>query len=215
MLNGIEYFVIILCLILTNVDEVKNNTKIPIIILPDCTSNNDCSNRGECNISTNKCLCEKDFDTFIDNRIIENYPKINTILEHKTGKNSTDNVEFFNLYLTTEQMKFCNYQLKSQKTAFFLSLFVGFGSEHFYLERNSTGAAKFVFFTVCFGMNLLMFILYYCTKEGKKYVQFLSAYEAMYLGCGFILVILWNIYDLVHIGFGTYLDGNGFRMIPW
>jgi hypothetical protein len=96
-----------------------------------------------------------------------------------------------------------------------LSLFVGFGSEHFYLERYSVAAAKFVFYFFCFGLNIVFFALYKCIPNGKKYIQFLGVFESLYLFCGFIYILLWNIYDLVHIGFMMFLDGNGFNMIPW
>ena len=116
---------------------------------------------------------------------------------------------------TNNDVTFCNYKLKSQFTAFMLSFFVGFGAEHFFLERNNVGAAKIVFYLVCCGLNVAYFILSKLIKNGQRYVEFIGTFEAVYLSCGFMYMILWNIYDWVNIGYGSFNDGNGFPMLPW
>jgi hypothetical protein len=204
--------------LLSEEDKNKITTNIPVIIFPKCLSNRNCSDNGICNRTTGKCECNLGYDTFLGKDIIkEKTQKAFSTKENTTTPNSEDAslVEVYKIKLTTEDMKFCNYKLKNQLTAFMLSMFVGFGSEHFYLERNSTGAAKFVFYIFCFALNIVMFIIYKCIPNGKTFVHHLSVYDVTYLGCGFVFIILWNIYDWVHIGYDTFLDGNGFKMIPW
>ena len=131
----------------------------------------------------------------------------NQSLSHKTSN--------VTVYLSINDVVFCNYQQKNQLTAFMLSFFVGFGVEHFYLGRYNVASAKLVFYTLCCGLNIVYFILYKFCKNGKKYVEFIGTFEAFYLGCGFLYMVLWNIYDWINIGFNSLLDGNGMAMLPW
>jgi autotransporter-associated beta strand protein len=93
-----------------------------------------------------------------------NYPYESSTLKNISGDNiwssniilngnTTDydvSLKYQIISLTNKDVIYCNYLKKSQLTAFMLSLFVGFGSEHFYLEYYEVGAAKFVFYLFCF-----------------------------------------------------------------
>lgn len=156
-----------------------------------CNSNADCSNNGDCDITTRKCSCYLDYSTFIGN-----YTKI---------ANQTQ----------IDELKLCNYRKKSQLTAFMLCLFVGFGSEHFYLERSDFGIAKLVFYLVCCIGNIIMFIIYIWFPDKHYLIDFLGQYEAIYMTYGFIVAFLWVLYDLIRIGNFTMMDGKNIDMIPW
>jgi hypothetical protein len=109
----------------------------------------------------------------------------------------------------------CNYQKKSQLTTLMLSIFVGFGAEHFYLENIPLAASKFFFYLFCYGLNLILLVLYKCSDKYKKYVEFISEVEYTYLVCAFISIVLWNIYDWVNIANNNYLDSNKISLKPW
>jgi hypothetical protein len=172
---------------------------------PICLGDKDCSFRGKCNLETGICLCDYEYDTVYP---YSKYP----IFFNGTTKtsNSTNTVN-----LTSNEFQYCNYKRKYQLTAFMLSMFVGFGSEHFYLERYSPAIGKLVFYMICFTVNIAYLIVYKCCPNGKKHMQFLGFFEAFYLVCGVVTVILWNVYDLVNIGYDDFLDGNDKPMIPW
>lgn len=156
-----------------------------------CQNSEDCSNNGVCNLSSNICECEDTYSTYISDYIgIKNETQI-------------------------QELKLCNYQKKDQLTAFMLSLFVGFGSEHFYLEKNDVGIAKLVFYCVCCAGNIILFVIYVWFPDKHHLIDFLGQYEAIYMTCGFIVSLLWVIYDLIMIGNMSYMDGNKIPMNPW
>lgn len=168
------------------------------IVNPECTSDFDCSLNGACNSVTKTCTCKAPFVTIYNN---------STAVILKTSNNAT-------LY-TYPTQKMCNYEQKKQLTAFMLSIFVGFGAEHFYLDNSGVGVAKCVFYIFCGFLNVLYLIFYKCVPGGEKYVSFIHSYEALYLACGVGYMLLWNIYDWVNIGFNDQLDGKGVRLSPW
>jgi len=181
---------------ISNLPLLSNKT---VFIYPKCLSDSDCSGNGMCDLASGKCTCNK---TFI------------SIFNNKTANIST--LGDYNItYYDYSAQKMCNYEQKKQLTAFMLSIFVGFGAEHFYLARTSIGIAKLVFYVFCGFLNVFYLILYKCVPGGEKYVSFLHSYEALYLGCGVGYMLLWNIYDWVYIGYNQLLDGNNIAMSPW
>jgi hypothetical protein len=194
----------------------KNITTIPLFLEPKCRNNDDCSNNGYCDNLKGLCICNSGFQTVISTSVLISARKKLSYF-HLNNTNSTANstVDFDIIQLTNSEVKFCNYEQKKQLTAFLLSLFVGFGAEHFYMERNKVGAAKIVYYVFCCAINIMYFILAKCTKNGKKFTEFIGTFEAFYLSCGFIYMILWNIYDWVHIGYNDIVDGYGFPLMPW
>jgi len=175
------------------------NTPQTILLKPKCFNDLDCSNNGICDNKTNICFCKSPYISYFDN---------------KTAKITKDNSTNITYYDYTSQ-SMCNYQQKKQLTAFMLSIFVGFGAEHFYLERTGIAIAKLVFYIFCGFLNVLYLILYKCVPGGEKYVSFIHTYEALYLGCGVGYMLLWNIYDWVNIGFNSIPDGNNVLLSPW
>ncbi len=156
-----------------------------------CKNSEDCSNNGVCNLSTFTCQCEDNYSTYISNYLeIQNDTQI-------------------------QELKLCNYEKKDQLTAFMLSLFIGFGAEHFYLEKNDVGISKLVFYCICCAGNIILFVIYLWFPNKHHLIEFLGQYEAIYMGCGFIVSLLWVIYDLIMIGNMSYIDGNKIPMNPW
>lgn len=152
-----------------------------------CNSDEDCSNNGICTIPTKVCECNNGYTTYI-----ENY------------KNITSS--------EIENLKLCNYKQKSQAAAFLLSLFIGFGSEHFYLGNYDKAIAKLIFYLFCCLLNIFFFVIYRFFPKRHYLIEFIGEYEALYLSCGFAFMILWIIYDLVNIGKMDYYDGHLVKM---
>lgn len=116
---------------------------------------------------------------------------------------------------STQSVTMCNYPKKKQLTSFLLSLLVGFGSEHFYLENYPLAIAKLVFYIFCYGMNLILLVLYKFSEKLKPYLEFIGEIEFTYLSCAFISILLWNIYDWVNLINNVYPDGNGISLSAW
>jgi TM2 domain-containing membrane protein YozV len=177
--------------------SVKNKTTI--FIFPKCLSDADCSGNGICDLVSSECICNRNFASFYDNSTA-----------------TISKLEDLNIvYYDYRGQKMCNYERKKQLTAFMLSIFVGFGAEHFYLNRTGVAIAKLVFYFFCGFLNVLYLILYKCVPGGAKYVTFIHTYEALYLGCGVGYMLLWNIFDWVNIGFNDLKDGNNIELSPW
>jgi hypothetical protein len=192
----------------------RNITSVPLFLVPKCRNDADCSMNGVCKAGI--CQCNPVYQTLIETTLLKDARKIlpsSHINNTKSPSNFT--VEFDVIQLTNDQVKFCNYEQKKQLTAFLMSFFVGFGAEHFYLQRNKVAAAKLVFYFFCCLLNVIYFVLAKCVKNGKKFTEFIGAFEALYLGCGFIFMLLWNIYDWILIGNGTLTDGYGFPLTSW
>lgn len=185
----------------TDATTAANTTTIAFIY-PRCVSGSDCSENGICDLASGRCICNQSFGTLYDN----NTATISTLV----GANN-NNITFYDY---TGQ-KGCNYKKKKQLTAFMLSIFVGFGAEHFYLGRTGIGIAKLVFYIFCGFLNILYLILYKCVPGGEKYVSFIHTYEALYLGCGVGFMLLWNIYDWVNIGYNDLRDEYNIGLAPW
>lgn len=125
----------------------------------------------------------------------------------------------------TSNSSACNYKKKSQKTAFLLELFVGFGGGHVYSERFVNGFCKIVILPVI----LLIILLYnYLLKNdimllsqvdknkeenGKSLIKRLVF--VLFLTCVCSGIAFWIIYDVIHFGLNKYLDGNGVELISW
>lgn len=169
---------------------------------PKCSKNSDCSGHGVCDMSTGNCICDSGYVSYIN-----------------TDKYDDENMRVGadNIYidLNSNNFKMCNYKLKKQLTALMLSIFVGFGSEHFYLGHHGTGAGKFCFYIFCYYMNIGIVVFYIFFKNKRHYIDFIGMWEAVYMVLGFIFMIFWNLRDWIMIGKNTLLDVKGNRLHPW
>lgn len=168
-----------------------------LINFPTCTSNSDCSENGEC--FNGRCKCKSRYITHVDLEEI-----------NKENLSSNSNIE-----QTLSKTKMCNYKMKDQLTALMLSIFIGFGSEHFYMGNNDVGAGKFVFYIFCYFLNIGLFLFYMLFKNKRDLLKFIGLFEGIYMGMGFMFMFLWNLRDWIKIGLNHLEDSKGYHLYPW
>ena len=184
-----------------------------------CDNNVPCSTNGNCNYDIfelydanrtaepqSSCFCNKGYTSFGINGNIS----------------SSDNI-------------YCCYKQKSQTIAFLLETLIGFGLGHLYLGRYAFFAVKFaiqlIFCVVCILSTIIT-----CVKErdlteeekdefdenedeGEKkqifsFFKGCNVYTIMILCCVFGYS-LFQIIDIMVVGFAYYKDGNGETMKMW
>ena len=159
-----------------------------IINFKSCNNDNDC-NHGQCVDSY--CKCDKKYVTYID---LKKYEKDN---------------------LGNNDIEVCNYKLKSQLTALMLSIFIGFGSEHFYMGNKGVGAGKFVFYIFCYFLNIGLLLFYVLFKHKRNLLKFIGLFEGIYMALGFLFMFFWNLRDWIKIGLNQIPDSKGFKLYSW
>lgn len=184
-----------------NLRQLKSYSNLHVIF-PKCTTGADCSNHGICNTVTNVCLCDSTYVSHVDL----------TQLNAQVINNEATSIP---ITLNSNEFKMCNYGLKSQLTALMLSIFIGFGSEHFYMENNSVAAGKFVFYIMCYYLNIAIFGFYLFNKAKRHLLSFIGVFEGIYLGLSFAFMFLWNLYDWIKIGKNEMPDGKGYNLYSW
>ena len=160
-----------------------------IINFKSCNNDNDC-NHGQC--EGGYCKCDKKYVTYID---LKKFEKDNL------GNNDYKEV--------------CNYKLKSQLTALMLSIFIGFGSEHFYMGNKGVGAGKFVFYIFCYFLNIGLLLFYVLFKHKRNLLKFIGLFEGIYMALGFLFMFFWNLRDWIKIGLNQIPDSKGFKLYSW
>ena len=197
---------IILLLTIVNSNENGNLKKRKLsnssnlnFILPKCTSNKDCSDNGIC--SNGLCKCDKAYVTYIDSEE----------QNEKYLSNTDDNID---IELPSD-FKMCNYKLRKQLTALMISIFVGFGSEHFYMENYSVAAGKFVFYIFCYDLNIGIVVFYIFFEKKRHLLKFIGIFEGIYMGIGFTFMFFWNLHDWIKIGINDMPDGKGYKLYSW
>lgn len=106
----------------------------------------------------------------------------------------------------------CNYKQKSGLTAFLLQFFLGgLGVAEFYLGNNDLGAGQLCLLVggIIFSLIVACFFFCVCKSEDKLELSVMS-----WISLIFLSVFIWWIYDLVYIGKGWRLDGNGASISP-
>ena len=105
--------------------------------------------------------------------------------------------------LYSKDYELCDYELKSQLTAFFLELFLILGFGQLYIQNYVYFAIKFL---IIVGLLLLDFLLKYLIKfkenTGRKTVYIFS-----YIF--YSIIVSWQVIDIVLLGLNKYNDGNG------
>ena len=185
----------------TNIINNKRNLAASSNLLlefPKCSTNDDCSNNGEC--QNGMCKCKKKYVTYIDLK------KIN-----KKYEETSEDIDG----MLSSSVKMCNYKRKDQLTALMLSIFIGFGSEDFYMGNNDVGAGKFVFYIFCYFLNIGLFLFYMLFKNKRDLLKFIGLFEGIYMALGFIFMILWNLRDWIKIGLNHLQDSKGYPLYSW
>jgi hypothetical protein len=114
-------------------------------------------------------------------------------------KNTTDCVCADGYVTFPKESKYkCNYEIKSEKIAVFLSFFAGIlGADMYYLGYNTRGFLKLLI-----PIFLISIALYYKTKIQNEKLQLLSLLLPVAL-----LITTW-IYDILRISAGNFMDAN-------
>ena len=167
-----------------------------IINFKSCNNDNQC-NHGIC--ENGYCKCDKKYVTYIDLKEIE----------EENLKNDEDQIEL------NSDIEVCNYKLKSQLTALMLSIFIGFGSEHFYMGNKGVGAGKFVFYIFCYFLNIGLLLFYVLFKHKRNLLKFIGLFEGIYMALGFLFMFFWNLRDWIKIGLNQIPDSKGFKLYSW
>jgi hypothetical protein len=96
----------------------------------------------------------------------------------------------------------CTYELKSQKTAFLLELFLWFGAGHFYCNRLMYGLIKFasMFFVII--LDFIIKNLTYTTNKARNGMN-------IFIYCLYFALIVWQLFDIAMFGMNKFSDGNG------
>jgi len=109
----------------------------------------------------------------------------------------------------------CNYEKKKQQTAFFLELFVSYGSGHFYLNNVQFAIPKFLFWFIGYYLFIVLRVIFK-QKEDEDPNKNTFATISIVLGFIFlILMLIWQIVDLVFMGLNEYTDGNNIEVLSW
>lgn len=148
----------------------------------------DCSNRGECNIDQTDCICFEGFITRITN--------------------------YTDLYGNKPR---CNYKAKKQIYALVLSLFLSFGSVHFYLGNTILGYTQLTLFTLIFIYNVLNIInlsLKHIKKTNSNEIK-MSISIVITMFCLSFIFFIWYIFDAIMVIFNIYTDKNQVSMEPF
>ena len=174
-----------------NNDDLNNNNTYDLqkLIQFNCTDPAiDCSGNGVCAENGLKCDCYRGYQTF--------YERYEDYLENKPR---------------------CNYRSKQQINALLFSLFLSFGSAHFYLGHSFIGSIQLLFF-----LFILVFNTIFIAKLSIKHIKKVNRDE---LKKSFNLIIImiilsvlflfWYLFDLIMIYMNIYKDSNNAKMFSF
>ena len=192
-----------------NLKYLQENTKDKTSI--DETSN--ISNISESNSQNNALTVEKDNNNNNNNNNYINCgyficPSSYAKCSGKYNEACICNDEYDSYPFDTYEK--CFYKKKQQLIAFLLELFITFGAGHIYAENYTIGILKAFFFVIaCFNFISIR-IWNKKTEENNTSVLLLGL-------TGFILcvvIIIWQIVDIILLGLNRYIDGNGITLYP-
>jgi hypothetical protein len=144
----------------------------------------DCSNHGICNNDQDDCICFGGYISYFED-----------------GNYYTDKAR-------------CNYKQRNQIYALALSLFVTFGSMHFYLGNYIIGYIQMILFAVILTYNIIA--IYYLSVKHMRPLTPIQLKQSLCVGMFIIfscfLFLMWYLFDTFMIIFGIYRDENNVEM---
>ena len=144
----IQYIIVIIQIIINNL--IKSEYVDGCLIGNYCGSKA-CSENGFCNY---------DLSHYYNETLAEGGPNYNLICQCYMGYSSYD-IEHQHIH---GRYLYCCYKKKSQLTAFYLELFIGFGIGHFYIGNINFGLIKF-FLQIFFCLMFWCVLYHSCKKE--------------------------------------------------
>ena len=192
------FFSLIIQILLINIfceeESNKNSTEqmgydLTKIYKFNCTNSRiDCSGNGVCSEDGLKCECNTGYQTFYEN---------------------------FEDYLMNKPR--CNYKSKYQIKALLFSLFVSFGSAHFYVGHTLIGLIQFCFFTFVFCFNSI-----FAAKLSIKHIKKLNRDELkksfniiVIMIMSLFLFFFWYFFDLIMFYMNIYKDSNNAKLYSY
>lgn len=115
-----------------------------------------------------------------------------------------------------EKNKYCNYLQKYSIVAAFLEIAIGFGIGHFYLERFTNGAIKFLAFSFLWSAVYILIVIK--EKVSEEFPGFIFTIRHYYINNTITWLVLfirvWQVLDFILFFFKIwYKDGNGISTI--
>ena len=170
-------------------DDTSNTYDLKKIPKFNCTDAEiDCSGNGKCSEDATKCECYTGYQTYYED---------------------------YEDYLVTKPR--CNYKSKEQIKALLFSLFLSFGSAHFYLGHSLIGIIQLLFFVFIFIFNTTFII-----KLSIKHIRKLNrAQVKLSFNLIIIMIILsvlflfWYLFDLIMIYLNVYRDSKNAKMFSF
>ena len=111
----------------------------------------------------------------------------------------------------------CNYKSKQQIKALLFSLFLSFGSPHFYLGHKFIGIIQLLFFTF-----ILIFNTTHIIKLSIKHIKKLNRVQVKASFNVIIIIIIlsilflfWYLFDIIMIYLNIYKDSNNAKMFSF
>ena len=192
------FFSLIIQFLLTNIfceeDAKQNNTDqteydLTKIYKFNCTNSQiDCSGNGICSEDGLKCECNTGYQTFYEN---------------------------YEDYLMNKPR--CNYKSKYQIKALLFSIFLSFGSAHFYTGHTLIGSIQLCFFTFVFFFNFI-----YAAELSIKHIKKLNRNELkksfniiVIMIITLFLFFFWYLFDLIMFYLNIYKDSNNAKLYSY
>ena len=192
------FFYIIIQILLNNIfceDETDQNITddagydLSKLYKFNCTDSLiDCSGNGICSEDGLKCECNTGYQTFYEN---------------------------YEDYLMNKPR--CNYKSKYQIKALLLSLFLSFGSAHFYLGHTFIGFIQFCFFVFVFLFNIICTAKLSITHLKKLQRDELkkSFNSIIIMLITLVLFFFWYLFDIIMIYLNVYKDSNNAKLYSY
>ena len=105
----------------------------------------------------------------------------------------------------------CNYKKKSQLKAFLLELFLCYGAGHFYINNYKLALPKLFVFAFFYCLFIALRIITKAKEENKLANLIICISAAV----TFVIMLAWQITDLVYFGKNKYNDGNEVPLLDW